>query len=84
MTTGGSDVDPRVWALWTVAGMHDFLARELENREHPDRAHDVSDPEAVTLLARFDPKTGVPVRFLRHIRGQTAGIEWAVTSFEKR
>jgi hypothetical protein len=64
--------------------MHDFLARELENREHPDRAHDVSDPEAVTLLARFDPKTGVPVRFLRHIRGQTAGIEWAVTSFEKR
>jgi hypothetical protein len=76
MTSGGAPVEARARDYWTVDGMFRFLADELSNRDRAATLYGVPGPDDVILRAAFDPATGYPVRFLRHVLGKSAGIEW--------
>jgi hypothetical protein len=84
METGGVPVREEVREFWSVEGMFRFLQTELANLAAPDRAYGTADPGAVVLRAHFDPGTGVPLGFLRHVTGKAMTIEWAVSEFERR
>jgi hypothetical protein len=81
MTTGGAEVPKHVWPRWTVEGLFDFLETELENARDPANTYGVADPNQVVLQADFDEPTGYPRRFLRHVMGRQASVEWEVTEF---
>lgn len=81
MTVDGEPVGERVRTQWSVEGIFVFLAEELANREHPDAAFGVSDPDEVVLRASFDPEYGYPRRFLRHVIGQRQSVEWDIVEF---
>lgn len=83
MTTGGEPAARTAWQHWTIDGMFDFLATELDNAGQPGRAHDAK-PGDVELRAAFDEEFGYPRRFLRHVSMQTRSIEWRIVSFEPR
>lgn len=74
MTTGGEPVPESVWSYWSAEGMFAFLRRELQ----------MSEKQRAVLLAEFDPQTGIPKHFFRHMMGQMKEIRWEVTSFEAR
>jgi hypothetical protein len=78
MTSGGAPVDARAREYWTVDGMFRFLAEELSNLDRAQVVYGVTDADDVVLRAAFDPDTGYPARFLRHVLGKSAGIEWEV------
>jgi len=83
MVTGGWEVELRLGQYWTVEGMLDSLATELRNAAAPERAYGVSDPSRVELRVVFDEDLGYPRRFLRHVLGGHAGIQWKVVSFRR-
>ncbi len=78
MTTDGNPVRRGAEEYWSVEGMFRFLSDELSNLKRTEAAYGVADPGAVTLRAAFDARNGLPVRFLRHVRGQTRSLEWTV------
>lgn len=75
MTTDGKAADERFREYWSVEGMFQQLSEEISNLKHPE-TFGVTDPSEVTLLAKFDPVSGYPARFLRHVQSQTRSIEW--------
>jgi len=77
MTTGAEPVAQSAWAYWSVDGMFRFLSDELSNAENPQRAF---GGDEVVLSAVFDEQRGYPRRFLRHVMGRRAGVEWTITS----
>jgi len=81
MTVDGEPVAERIREQWSVEGIFEFLAEELANRERPETAFGVSDPESVVLRAAFDAEYGYPRTFLRHVLGQRRSVEWEVVSF---
>lgn len=81
MTTGGAEVPEHVWPRWTVEGLFDFLREELANAEDPENTYGVADPSQIVLYAGFDPENGHPRRFLRHVMGRQASVEWRVEEF---
>ena len=84
MTTGGAPAPKHVWEYWDVNGMFQFLTTELDNAERPRAAYGVDDADDVVLRVAFDEQFGYPRRFLRHVMGRSAGIEWRVTAFETK
>jgi hypothetical protein len=84
MTTGGAPVDPRVWPYWSVEGLFRFLREELAAAERPREAHGADGSAQVVLRVAFDGELGYPRRFLRHVLGGGAGIEWEVTGLAPR
>ncbi len=78
----GGMLPRRVWDYWTVPGLFDVLQRDLENRQHPQRAFGVSSPEMVVLRCRFDPQYGFPRQYQRVVRSRGLQSRWTVTHFE--
>jgi len=78
MTTGGAPASPSAYAYWTVEGMFRFLSEELDYaKRHQDEGETV-------LTVAYDKTYGYPARFVRHVMGQSASIEWEVTSFRRK
>ena len=77
MTTGGAPVREGARRYWSVDGMFEFLDEELRRAERAPEGE-------VVLQAAFDEELGYPKSFLRHVIGQTRGIEWDVYSFEPK
>ncbi len=80
----GGELPRRSWDYWTVPGLFDVLQRELENRQHPQRAFGVSDPRMVVLRCRFDPQYGYPRQYQRVVRGRGLQSRWEVVEFRPR
>lgn len=79
MTTDGADTKPHVHKFWTVDGMFDFLEAELDRAERrPPGA-----PGEVILHALFDAGRGYPLRFVRHVTGESGSIEWEMRRFRQ-
>ena len=76
MTTDGNPVRPGAEEYWSVEGMFRFLSEELSNLRRSEAAYGVQDPGDVVLRAEFDPRSGFPSRFLRHVQGQPRSLEW--------
>lgn len=65
----------RTFGTWSVTGMFDTLARDLETNDKHDY---------LMLRAEFDPQYGYPTRYERiEMRtGVHDALQWEVTSFE--
>lgn len=70
--------DPRTWETWSVPGMFDTLAADLDAV-----AGDARQPPANLLLrARFDPEWGVPLEYQRYQFDPPFDAHWHVTRFD--
>jgi hypothetical protein len=74
----------RTWSTWSVEGMFETIARDLESVEkHATGQADSSTPQ-VQLRATFDERLGYPQRYLRteFIRfAPNREVSWTVVSF---
>jgi hypothetical protein len=74
----------RTFATWSGSGMLDTIETDMETLEfalkHPD------DPKRMmlTLRARFDKDTGLPLEYLRSQWGAHHDVTWTVTRFEPK
>jgi hypothetical protein len=74
----------RTWDYWTVEGLFDMLALDLEHRADPQQAFGVADPEQVRLYAEFDAHYGVPRRYVRIVQAARGDLRWVVEEFTPR
>jgi hypothetical protein len=72
----------RTWYYWTVPGMMDTIAEELEMAEDPAGSFGVSGASEVIQRAQFDPEFGYPRKYDRVVLGADFEIHWEVTKFE--
>lgn len=69
-------------SAYSVDGLLDSLAQELELVEDPSRTLGAAEGYHAYLYARFD-ELGVPRRFRRVVGGgRSRWVEWTVTSFD--
>lgn len=78
----GGALPPRQWDFWTVEGLFDVLAAELEAAADPAAGFGVSPEASVSLYARFDEATGRPVVYRRSVLGADVDVMWRVDRFE--
>lgn len=82
MTRDG--VEPRqkrTWAVWSVPGMFDTLAQELDNARRPADAFQSQSASQMVLWAEFDPEWGYPRKYDRVVLGADFEVHWTVTRF---
>lgn len=72
----------RTWYYWTVPGMMDTIAEELEMAEDPAKSFNVRGASQVIQRAQFDPEYGYPRKYERVVLGADFEIHWQVTKFE--
>ena len=85
-TRNGSPLpQQRTWATWTVEGMFETIARDLDSVErHASGRADRSTPN-LQLRAVFHPELGYPQRYLRTeiVRlGANPEVSWTVSRFQ--
>lgn len=74
----------RTFRTWSGPGMFDTIETDVDTLEfakgHPD------DPRKImlTLRAKFDAKTGLPLTYLRSEHGTNHDVSWKVTKFEPK
>lgn len=73
----------RTWYYWTVPGMMDTIAEELEMAEDPAGSFNVPGASEVIQRAEFDPQYGYPRKYDRVVLGADFEIHWEVTKFER-
>lgn len=77
----------RTWSTWTVDGMFETIARDLDSVERHAQGRAVPGTPNLQLRALFDPQLGYPQRYLRTemVRlGTNPEVSWRVTRFEKQ
>jgi len=72
----------RTWYYWTVPGMMDTIAEELEMAESPAQSFNASGASEVIQRAEFDPTYGYPRKYDRVVLGADFETHWEVTKFE--
>ncbi len=72
----------RTWYYWTVPGMMDTIAEELEMAETPAESFGAPGASQVIQRAEFDPQYGFPRKYDRVVLGADFEIHWQVTNFE--
>lgn len=72
----------RTWFYWTVPGMMDTIAEELEMAESPAKSFNVPGASEVIQRAQFDPQFGYPRKYDRMVLGADFETHWEVTNFE--
>lgn len=74
----------RTFRTWSGPGMFDTIETDVDTLEfanaHPD------DPKSImlTLRAKFDEKTGLPMSYLRSEWGTNHDVSWKVIRFEPK
>jgi hypothetical protein len=83
-TTRDGRVPPKwTWDTWSVTGMFDTLAEDLQIAENPEQAIHAAPGTTWRLRCEFDPKLGFPRRYHRLVSGGPE-VYWRVTRFEVR
>ncbi len=72
----------RTWYYWTVPGMMDTIAEELEMAESPAKSFNTSGASEVIQRAEFDPTYGFPRKYDRVVLGADFETHWEITKFE--
>jgi hypothetical protein len=82
MSLDGRPSPPRLWHLWSVGGLFDFIETDLKRNTDAARHEGGPLPEPVLQLAQFDPDLGLPRAYQRTelASGQSGG--WRVVKFE--
>ncbi|MEK6234151.1 MAG: DUF6174 domain-containing protein [Planctomycetales bacterium] len=69
-------------STWMVLRQFDYMQRERDGVEQPDKVFGVPAGTTVTQRAEFDPQFGYPKRYLRSVHGTAMTIEWETVRFE--
>ncbi len=77
---GAPLTDPRTIGTWSVPGMFDTIASDVEHSEEPIEINS-RESHYVTPLAAFDEQYGYPARYRRIEWGSDVEASWTVTDF---
>jgi hypothetical protein len=75
----------RTWTTWTVEGMFETIARDLDSVQRHETGRAEPTTPRLQLRAAFDPQLGYPQRYLRTemVRlGANPEVSWNVVRFE--
>ena len=70
---------------WTIAGMLDTIAIDIEHCERWDEGRAAPDTCDLIIKATFDPDKGIPVKYIRMELGRPSNVgvmDWEITRFE--
>jgi hypothetical protein len=81
-TRNGRTPPAWTWDAWSVPGMFETLAQDLQTAEAPAREIQAPPGTHWWLRCEFDPKFGVPRRYHRQVSGNGPEVFWQVTRFE--
>lgn len=76
----------RTWATWSVDGMFETMARDLESVEKHTSGRAEANTPQLQLRAAFHPEWGYPQRYLRTeiVRvGANPEVSWEVVRFDR-
>lgn len=79
---GVQPAQERTWFYWSVPGMFDTIAEELEMARDPAAAFKSPAATQMVIWAEFDPQFGYPKKYDRSVLGTNYEIHWQVTRFE--
>lgn len=83
-TTRDGRVPPKwTWDTWSVPGMFETLAEDLQIAEDPAQAIQAAPGTKWRLRCEFDPAFGFPRRYHRVVSGGPE-VYWQVTRFDAR
>ncbi|HKD35581.1 MAG TPA: DUF6174 domain-containing protein [Pirellulales bacterium] len=73
---------PRLWNLWSVSGLFDFIETDLKRNEEAAHHEGGAVPEPVFQQAEFDSDNGLPRAYQRTelVTGQSGG--WRIVKFD--
>lgn len=72
----------RTFRTWSGPGMFDTIETDVETLEFALAHPNDSKAIMLTLRARFDPQTGLPLEYLRSQWGTNHDVTWKVSKFE--
>ena len=70
---------------WTVQGMLDTIAIDIEHCERWDEGRAMPGTCDLIIKATFDPDTGIPLKYIRMELGRPSNVgvmDWEITRFE--
>ena len=70
---------------WTVEGMLDTIAIDIEHCERWDEGRAMPGTCDLIIKATFDPDTGIPLKYIRMELGRPSNVgvmDWETTRFE--
>lgn len=70
---------------WTVEGMLDTIAIDIEHCERWDEGRAMPGTCDLIIKATFDPDTGIPLKYIRMELGRPSNVgvmDWEITRFE--
>ena len=70
---------------WTVEGMLDTIAIDIEHCERWDEGRAAPGTCDLIIKATFDPETGIPLKYIRMELGRPSNVgvmDWEITRFE--
>lgn len=70
---------------WTVEGMLDTIAIDIEHCERWDEGRATPGTCDLIIKATFDPETGIPLKYIRMELGRPSNVgvmDWEITRFE--
>jgi hypothetical protein len=72
----------RTFRTWSGPGMFDTMETDVDTLEFAQTNPNDSKAIMLTLRARFDAKTGLPLEYLRSQWGTNHDVTWKVSKFE--
>jgi hypothetical protein len=72
----------RTFRTWSGPGMFDTIETDVDTLEFAKANPNDSKAIMLTLRARFDSKTGLPLEYLRSQWGTNHDVTWRVSKFE--
>ncbi len=78
----GRELPRRTWDAWTIPGLFENMARELESCLEAESPLGTTGEASVLLRAAFDPEWGFPVRYRRAVLGSDITIAWKISDFQ--
>ncbi|MEC9096844.1 MAG: hypothetical protein VX776_09440 [Planctomycetota bacterium] len=72
---------------WTIAGMLDVIAIDIEHCERWDEGRAAPGTCDLIIKATFDPQQGIPVKYIRMELGRPSNVgvmDWEITRFERK
>jgi hypothetical protein len=84
LTRDGRTPPQRTWNVWSVPGLFETLARELELAGDPEHEMNAVPGTQVRLRCAFDPQYGYPANYHRYVSAGGPEVYWEVKRFASR
>jgi hypothetical protein len=81
-TRDGRIPNESTWYTWSVPGMFDMLARDIQIAENPQQEIGAPPGAKWWLRCEFDPQFGYPARYHQVVTGGGPEVLWQVVKFQ--